>query len=90
MPIELDYGEVFDATSEEILFRLTWKIAAQQWACSKAAEGWPGGDLNLSLLISALDILGLADAPDKVEALTEAYSLLQTQNSLQQPPAYWN
>ena len=89
MQIE-DYSEVLDANPAEMLFRLTWKIAAQQWVRTPAARDWPGGDLNLLLLISALDILDLTHAEDKVAALTEAYRMLRTQHSLQQSPTYWN
>jgi hypothetical protein len=73
-----------DIDPYEILFRLAWLRATEQWLRSPASDGWPGGDVNFLLMLAKIEMLGLSDvAPEKMcTALTTAFSALRAENAL--------
>ena len=74
-----------ELTPNEIYFVQSWHLAVYRWLSSPDSTGWIGSDYNLLLLISQIEILGLADAFDKQSALTAAFEILKSEHALQMP-----
>jgi hypothetical protein len=77
-------------TAVKIAFVQSWHAAVYNWLNSRASEGWAGGDHNLLMMISELEILGLTDACDKQAALTMAFEALKAEYGLQPPIQHLN
>jgi len=68
----------------------TQKLAGEQLAKSWGEAGeefrqtsdWPGGNKNLQLIGDKLVAMGLTDAPDKTDALRQAYDALKAGGTL--------
>jgi hypothetical protein len=79
-----------EMTAVEMTFVQSWHAAVNHWLNNPESTGWTGGDFNLLLMISELEILDLTDACDKQAALTRAYEVLKADNALQPTDAHLN
>jgi hypothetical protein len=68
MSSKTNWTKLFDACTEidvpdidpyEVLFRLTWLRATEQWLRSPAVKGWIPSDVNLLLMLAKIEMLGL-------------------------------
>jgi hypothetical protein len=72
--------DVAQISSEQ--FEQSWAQAGETFRSSAAGNDWPGGKKNQELIGLEITALGLADAPDKVAALAQAYERLKSRGML--------
>jgi hypothetical protein len=63
-------------------YEQSWADATEEFLNGPYGSDWPGGDQNREILGMKLVQLGLEDAPDKVQALAQAYAALKSSKTL--------
>jgi hypothetical protein len=61
-------------------FEQSWADATEEFLNGPYGSDWPGGNQNREILGMKLVQLGLEDAPDKVQALAQAYAAMKSEN----------
>ena len=78
--VDLDSLKTIVEANRDTKYKQSWAEAGATFQNSPAGADWPGGNKNQELLGLKIAAMGLADAPDKVAALAQAYAEMKRTN----------